>query len=96
MNAKDLLRTRGRRAVATMLTYMEEHVWPEIPKEQRDEIQAQARAKILAIMGDYQDLAMDMVSSETGAINEYWVDELAKLHDEIGRLHGQPALSDRR
>jgi len=91
MNAKDLLATRGRRTIATLLTYMEENVWPHLDDEVQPEAQDAARAKILSLLGDYQDLAMDMVSSETGAINEFWVDELARLHDRIGRLDGNPA-----
>ncbi len=89
MNARDLLSTRGRRAIATLLTYMEENVWPELPDEVRDRVQAAARGKILAVLGDYQDLAMDLIASEDATINEFWVDELARLHDKIGRLDGQ-------
>ncbi len=97
MNARDLLSTRGRRAIATLLTYMEENVWPELPDEVQPQVQAAARSKILAVLGDYQDLAMDLIASEDATINEFWVDELAKIHDEIRRLRGHPAaLSDRR
>ena len=88
MNARDLLATRGRRTIATLLTYMEEHVWPELPDEVRPQVQAAARSKILAVLGDYQDLAMDLIASEDATINEFWVEELARLHDKIGRLDG--------
>jgi hypothetical protein len=91
MNARDLLATRGRRTIATLLTYMEENVWPELPDEVRMHVQAAARSKILSVLGDYQDLAMDLIASEDATINEFWVEELARLHDRIGRLDGKPA-----
>ena len=91
MNARDLLSTRGRRAIATLLTYMEENVWPELPDEVQPQVQAAARSKILSVLGDYQDLAMDLIASEDATINEFWVDELARLHDRIGRLDGNTA-----
>jgi hypothetical protein len=91
MNARDLLSTRGRRTIATLLTYMEENVWPQLPDEVQAEVQTAARAKILAVLGDYQDLAMDLIASEDATINEFWVEELAKLHRTIGRLDGHPS-----
>lgn len=82
--AKNLLSTRGRRSIATLLTWMEANVWPEIEAD----LQAEARSKIMQVMGEYQDLAMDMVASETGVINDYWVDEIDKLHRAIRSLNG--------
>jgi hypothetical protein len=81
--AKNLLRTRGRRCVATILTHLEDNVWKHVPED----VQRQARSRILATVGEFQDLAMDMVVADTGAINEFWVQELEKIHKEIRNVH---------
>lgn len=83
--AKNLLGTRGRRCVATILTYLEENVWEHVPPDK----QQQARSAILATLGEYQDLAMDIVTSDTGTINQFWVEELENLHQEIRSLNGR-------
>lgn len=80
--AQKLLQSRGRRTVATLLSYMEERVWPHIPEE----LQKEARSKIMRVVGDYQDLASDAIAADTGAINEYWIDELVQIHDKLDKL----------
>ena len=82
--AKNLLATRGRRSVATLLTWMEAHVWSHL----EETLQQDARSKIMSVIGDFQDLAMDMVAAETGTINDFWVEELDKLHRSIRRANG--------
>lgn len=91
--AKNLLATRGRRAVATLLTWLEDHAYEHLPPE----IQEATRGKVLSIIGEFQDLAMDMVASETGTINDYWAEALTEIQDSLRRIeHGHSALSDRR
>ncbi len=88
--AKNLLRTRGRRCVATILTHLEENVWESVPPE----VQRQARSHILSTVGEFQDLAMDMVVADTGTINDFWVEELEKLHKEIRNINGAVHRTD--
>lgn len=83
--AKNLLAVRGRRNIATLLTWMEKNVWPHIEQD----LQSEARSKIMAVLGDFQDLAMDMVAADTGTINDFWVEELGKLHESIRGLNGR-------
>jgi hypothetical protein len=90
--AKNLLAVRGRRCVATLLTYLEDHAWEHLTEETRHQI----RSKVMSTIGEFQDLAMDMVAADTGSINQFWVDELEKLHDrirELKREHGRPVPS---
>lgn len=89
--AKNLLGTRGRRCVATILTHLENNVWEHVPED----VQRRARSHILATVGEFQDLAMDMVIADTGVINDFWVEELEKIHKEIrnisGNVHTSPS-----
>lgn len=83
--AKNLLATRGRRAVATLLTWLEDNVYEHIPGE----LQTETRGKVLGVIGEFQDLAMDMVASDTGVINDYWAEELAEVKTLLRKIDGQ-------
>ena len=82
---KEFLRIRGRRVSATIMSTLEAVVWDQISDEDRKKI----RSAVLSTIGEYQDLAMDLVSSEAGSINEFWVDELAKLHRELRKVNAR-------
>lgn len=88
---KEYLRTRGRRVTATVMTTLEEHAWEYVPLETQHLI----RSVVLATIAEYQDLAMDIVSSEDGAINEFWVEELSKIHAELRALNGNKRQASR-
>lgn len=87
--AKNLLATRGRRASATLLTWLENNVYEYVPPEAQGEI----RGKVLQIISEYQDLAMDLVASDTGAINEFWVEELGRIHSTLRSIDGHLQVS---
>lgn len=90
---KNLLAKRGRRTVATLLTYFEENVYQHVDKDLQNDI----RAKVMMVVGDFQDLAMDMVASETGSINELWVDAIREMHDDLKRrIDGNDSVQARR
>lgn len=80
--AKNLLGSRGRRASATLLTWLEDNIKHKLTDDEWDEM----RSKVLAVVGDFQDLAMDMVASDTGVINDYWADALAEIKDSLRRI----------
>lgn len=82
---KEYLRIRGRRVTATIMTTLEEHAWEHLNEDQQRHI----RSVVLSTIAEYQDLAMDIVSSEQGSINEFWVEELAKIHTEIRRVNSR-------
>lgn len=88
--AKNLLATRGRRAVATLLTWLEDNVYEKIPPE----LQSEVRGKVLSVIGEFQDLAMDMVASDTGVINDYWVEGLEQIMKELRRINGPGQVSN--
>jgi len=69
--------------VATILTWMENNVYEYLP----DDVQVSARSIILSNVNDLSDLAMDIVKSDTGQINEYWVTELKDLKERIDGLY---------
>lgn len=82
---KEYLRIRGRRVTATVMTTLEDHAWEHISEDQQRHI----RSVVLSTVAEYQDLAMDLVSSEQGSINEFWVEELAKIHKELRAINGR-------
>lgn len=86
--AKKLLAQRGRRAAATLLTYLEDNTRGKLTNAEWEDL----RGKVLAVIGDFQDLAMDMVASETGAINEHWANAIAEIHDVLRRIDGHLAV----
>ena len=69
--------------MATILTWMENNVYEYLP----DDVQVSARSIILSNVNDLSDLAMDIVKSDTGQINEYWVTELKDLKERIDGLY---------
>ncbi len=81
--ATRFIQKRGRRAVATLLTYMEERVWEHIPEE----LQEEARSKIMRTMGDFQDIATDMIAADVAIMNEFWVEQMGQLRDDLARYN---------
>jgi hypothetical protein len=86
---KEYLRIRGRRVTATVMTTLEDYAWEHLNEDQ----QRQIRSVVLSTIAEYQDLAMDLVSSEQGSINEFWVEELSKIHGELKRLNSRDSVS---
>jgi hypothetical protein len=82
--AKNLLAQRGRRAAATLLTWLEDNIQHNLTTEEWEE----TRSKVLYVLGEFQDLAMDMVTSDTGVINDYWVQALTEIRDRLRSIDG--------
>jgi hypothetical protein len=80
--AKNLVANRARRCSATILTWMENNIYEYLPRE----AQTQVRSTILSNVNDLSDIAIDIVKSDTGHINEFWVEELAELKDLIREI----------
>lgn len=81
--AKNLVSARSRRTVATILTWLENNVYEYLPSE----VQTDTRSIVLANVNDLSDLAIDIVKSDTGVINEFWVTELKNLNERIDGLY---------
>jgi len=73
--AKNLVANRARRCSATILTWLENNVYDDIPPEKHSDV----RRTILSNVNDLSDIAIDIVKSDTGQINEFWVEELAEI-----------------
>lgn len=80
--AKNLIAQRGRRASATLLTWLEDNVKDRLSDEEWEAM----RSKVLSVVGEFQDLATDMVVSETGVINDYWAEAIADIKDTMRRI----------
>lgn len=77
--AANLLAKRGRRTSATLLTYIEKNFKNRLNSDEWEQL----RQKILDTVGDFQDLATDMVAADTAAINEFWIDALVEIRKAI-------------
>ena len=75
-----------------MLTWLESNVWEYLP----DDMQVATRGKVLEVFNEFKDLATDMVASDTGVINDFWVEALDTLHDAIRRLDRAPVQDHQR
>ena len=75
--AKNLVANRARRCSATILTWLENNVYEDIPREKHESV----RRTILSNVNDLSDIAIDIVKSDTGQINEFWISELAEIKD---------------
>lgn len=85
--AQRLLAARGRRAAATILTYMEKA--GGIKSRLNDGEWEKLRQIVLSAMVDFQDLAIDMVKADSGAINDFWLDALEDIHSELRGLRAE-------
>lgn len=83
--AQRLLAARGRRAAATILSYLERSLKVHLSE---DEWQ-RTRMKVLETVAEFQDFAIDMIKAEDGVINEYWADALDRIHNELKGLRAE-------
>lgn len=77
--AKNLVANRARRCSATILTWMENNIYEFLPNEKQQAV----RSTVLQNVNDLSDIAIDIVKSDTGQINEFWVEELAEIKDML-------------
>jgi len=77
--AKNLVANRARRCSATILTWMENNIYEYLPNEKQQAV----RSTVLQNVNDLSDIAIDIVKSDTGQINEFWVEELAEIKDML-------------
>ena len=84
--ARNMLIERRKRLVGSLLEYMEKHVYKHLPNDQRTEL----RKKVIADVGSYHDVCLDLVKASVndGAVlNE---EALAAIHQLNRKLlnHG--------
>lgn len=76
-----LIALRGNRTTAVMLSWLEENVYRYLPEE----VQVETRRQVMDNINSFKDLAIDIVKSDTAAINEIWAEKIDQIHQEIKR-----------
>lgn len=79
--AANLIATRGNRATAVILSWMEENAYEYLPEDVRKEL----RQTVLDQINIFKDLAIDIVKSDTAYINQIWVEKLEEIHRDVQR-----------
>jgi hypothetical protein len=82
---RNLLTESRKRLVGSLMSYVEQNVYPSLTPKQRDEL----RQKVLTSVGAYHDACLDIVKASVndGVIsNEYLLQAIYDMHDEIRSL----------
>lgn len=85
--AVNLIKQRGNRATASLLTYMENNVQEFVP----DEVWARTRREVLDAINGFKDLAIDVVKSDTSILNEEYLEALTEIKRELRFLSNDNA-----
>ena len=78
----NLVAARGNRCSASLLSWLEDHVYEHLP----DDLQSDLRTEVLDHVNDLKNLAIDIVKSDMSYMNEYYVEGLAQIHNELSRI----------
>lgn len=81
--AANLIATRGNRATAVILSWLEDNAYQYLPEE----VQQQTRQMVLDQINVFKDLAIDVVKSDTAYMNQIWVEKLDEIHEDIKKWH---------
>ena len=80
--AANLVATRGNRASASILGYLENKIYEGHPEITTHE-QKQIRQFVLDTINNFKDLAIDIVKSDTAVINDEWAKKIDDIHQAI-------------
>lgn len=84
---KDFLKRRRDRAVGSILGYAEREIFQDLTPAQR----AGLRATVLDALNGYHDSVLDLVKAEDGVRNDYVVEVLERVEQEL-RTRRAPAV----
>lgn len=79
---KNLLTESRKRLVGSLMSYIEQNIYPNLDKKQQEDL----RSKVLTSVGAYHDACLDMIKASVndGSItNEYLLNEIYDMFDEI-------------
>ncbi len=79
---KNLLTESRKRLVGSLMSYMEQNVYPELDKKQQEEL----RNKVLTSVGAYHDACLDMIKASVNdgsMVNEHFLDEIYDMFNEL-------------
>lgn len=82
---KNLLVESRKRVVGSLMSYMEQNVYPSLGKTEQEEL----RQKVLNAVGAYHDTCLDMLKASVndGSVsNQLLLDAIYDLHDEVKAL----------
>lgn len=82
--ATNLVANRGNRCTATILGFLEENLYEQYDVPPK--VQQQIRRIVLDSINSYKDLAIDVVKSGDSMINDFWLEELQKIHTSVDEL----------
>ena len=85
--AKRVLTEQRRRCVGSLMSHIEQQVYPHLDERALREL----RAKVLGTVNAYHELCLDMVSAsinEGTVINEEAVRMIARIHGEVTAKRG--------
>ena len=82
--AVNLIGSRGNRATAVILGWLEDNVYEFLSED----LQRQTRQTVLDNINMFKDLAMDVVRSDTAYMNQLWLEKLDDIHNEIRKRNG--------
>lgn len=71
-----LIALRGNRTTAIILTWLEENVYQHLSED----LQQETRRQVLDQINQFKDLAIDIVKSDPGLINEFWAEKIDEIH----------------
>lgn len=77
--AANLVATRGNRATAVILSWLEDNVYQYLPED----VQRDTRQMVLDQINIFKDLAIDIVKSDTAYMNQVWIEKLDEIHEAI-------------
>lgn len=79
---KNLLTESRKRLVGSLMSYIEQNVYPELDRDQQTEL----RQKVLTSVGAYHDSCLDVVKASVndGVVsNEFLLQAIHDMHDDV-------------
>lgn len=80
----NLIAQRGNRCTASILGYLEDHVYKQFPSIPT-EVQKRIRQEVLDQVNSFKDLAIDIIKADPDHINEFWVQKIDEMHQDLLR-----------
>lgn len=82
---RNLLNEQRRRMVGSLMTHIEQRVYPHLPESERKEL----RSRVLAAVGQYHDTCLDMLKAsvvDDTVVNQEAVETLARMDRNLAAM----------
>lgn len=77
--AANLVAARGNRCTAAIMGFLEANVYDYIPAD----LKPLLRQVVLDQINGFKDLTIDIVKSDTAVLNQFWVEKIDKIHEDL-------------